>query len=154
MTTTDKLKIIEQTAKELLDLLEITEAKISLKEDEAGVFHLLIETKDSGVLIGFHGETIYSLQLIIGLIVYKKIGQWQRIVVDVGDWRRKREEQLKRMALSAAQKVKFSKESVVIPYLNSNERRIIHLLLSDNPEVNTRSEGEGRERKLIVEPKK
>lgn len=147
-------EVIKKTAEELLQHLEIEEPKVSLEEDEDGVFHLSIETRDSGILIGYHGENIYALQLILSLIVYKKLGSWQRIVVDVGDWREKREEQLKRMALAAAQRVKFSGESVVMPYLSGAERRIVHLALAENPDVETRSEGEGRERRLIVEPKK
>ena len=147
-------EVIKKIAEELLQHLEIEEPEVSLEEDEDGVFHLSIETRDSGILIGYHGENIYALQLILSLIVYKKLGSWQRIVVDVGDWREKREEQLKRMALAAAQRVKFSGESVVMPYLSAAERRIVHLALAENPDVETRSEGEGRERRLIVETKK
>lgn len=145
--------VIQKTAEELLQLLEIKKPKISLEKDEEGVFHLSVETEDSGVLIGFHGENLYALQLILSLITYKKLGEWRRIVVDIGDWRAKREEQLKRMALGAAQRVKFSHESVVMPHLNAAERRIVHLVLSNNPDVETHSEGKGRERRLIVEPK-
>jgi len=147
-------EVIKKIAEELLQHLEIEEPEVSLEEDEDGVFHLSIETRDSGIFIGYHGENIYALQLILSLIVYKKLGSWQRIVVDVGDWREKREEQLKRMALAAAQRVKFSGESVVMPYLSAAERRIVHLALAENPDVETRSEGEGRERRLIVETKK
>ena len=147
-------EVIKKTAGELLQLLEIGEVKTSLEKDEDGVFRFIIEAKDSGILIGYHGENIYALQLILGLIVYKKLGSWQRVVVDVGDWRQKREEQLKRIALSAAQKVKFSKEQVIIPYLNAAERRVVHLALAEHPNVETRSDGKERERKLIVELKK
>ena len=147
-------EVIKKTAGELLQLLEIGEVKTSLEKDEDGVFRFIIEAKDSGILIGYHGENIYALQLILGLIVYKKLGSWQRVVVDIGDWRQKREEQLKRIALSAAQKVKFSKEQVIIPYLNAAERRVVHLALAEHPNIETRSDGEGRERKLIVELKK
>lgn len=147
-------EIIQKTAEELLGFLEIEKPKVSLEVDEEGVFHLKIETEDSGILIGYHGENIYALQLILSLVVYKKLGCWQRIVVDIGDWRQKREEQLKRIALSAAQRVKFSQEPVMMPYLNAAERRIVHLALADNPDVQSRSEGEGRERKLIIELKK
>ena len=149
-----KEEIIQRTAEKLLKLLEIGEPKISLKKDENGIFNLSIETEDSGVLIGFHGETIYAFQLILNLIVYKELKEWQRIIVDVGDWRRKREEQLKRMALAAAQRAKFSGERVIISHLNSSERRIVHITLADNPEIITQSEGEGRERRLVVESKK
>jgi len=147
-------EMIKKTAGELLQLLETGKVKTSLEKDEDGVFRLVIDAKDSGILIGYHGENIYALQLILGLIVYKKLGSWQRVVVDVGDWRQKREEQLKRIALSAAQKVKFSKEPVVMPYLNAAERRVVHLALAEHPNVETRSDGKERERKLIVELKK
>lgn len=150
----DPKKIIQKTAQEMLALLEIESPNVSLEKDENDVFHLGIETKDSGILIGYHGENIYALQLIFNLIVYQKTGQWQRIVVDVGDWREKREEQLKRMALSAAQRVKFSGESIAMPFLNAAERRIVHLTLADNPDVTSQSEGEGKERRLIISPKK
>ena len=147
-------EMIKKTAGELLQLLETGEVKTSIEKDEDGVFRLVIDAKDSGILIGYHGENIDALQLILGLIVYKKLGSWQRVVVDIGDWRQKREEQLKRIALSAAQKVKFSKEPVIIPYLNAAERRVVHLALAEHPNIETRSDGEGRERKLIVELKK
>jgi len=147
-------EMIKKTAGELLQLLETGKVKTSLEKDEDGVFRLVIDAKDSGILIGYHGENIDALQLMLGLIVYKKLGSWQRVVVDIGDWRQKREEQLKRIALSAAQKVKFSKEQVIIPYLNAAERRVVHLALAEHPNIETRSDGEGRERKLIVELKK
>jgi spoIIIJ-associated protein len=147
-------EIIKKTAEELLQLLEIEKPTVELRKDERGVFHVAIKTTDSGILIGYHGENVYALQLILSLIVYKKTNQWQRLVLDIGDWRKKREEQLKRMALGAAQRVKFSREPVIMPYLNSVERRIIHLALAENPDVTTRSEGESKERRLVIEPRK
>jgi len=144
---------IKTIAQELLDLLDVKEAKVTIKKEENNSFGLSIETPDSGILIGFHGENLYALQLILSLIAYKKTGVWQRIIVDVGGWRAKREEQLKRMALAAAQKAKFSQEALVMPYLNAAERRVIHLVLADHPDIVTRSEGKGNERRLVVEPK-
>lgn len=144
---------IKKTSQELLGLLEIKKPKLFLEKDAAGVYHLNIETQDSGVLIGYHGENIYALQLILNLIVYQQTGQWQRIVVDIGDWRSRREEQLKRIALGAAQRVKFSGEAVTMPFLNAAERRVVHLTLAENPDVETVSEGQGRERRLMIKPK-
>lgn len=146
--------LIKETALKILELLEIATPKITLEKDEGDVYHLTIESKDSGILIGYHGENIYALQLILGLIVYQKGGSWQRIVIDVGDWRAKREEQLKRMALGVAQRVKFSGETVTMPFLNAAERRIIHLALAESPDVETYSEGQGKDRRLVVIPKK
>jgi spoIIIJ-associated protein len=57
------------------------------------------------------------------------------------------------MALSAAQKAKFSNQAQALPTMNSAERRMIHLALADNPEVTTESEGEGGYRRVVVKPK-
>jgi len=147
----DHKKLILETAEELLKQLQV-EAKVSVEEkDEA--FNVQIETEDTGILIGYHGETLSSFQLILALMIYKKIGQWTKIIVNVGDWRQRREEALQQMALSSAEKVVTTGEAVVLPDLSSFERRAIHMALADHPKVTTVSEGEGNERKLIIKPK-
>lgn len=144
-------KIIQETTEELLKNLKIkTEVKIEEKE---GTFYVQIETPDTGILIGYHGETLASFQLILSLIIYKKLGNWARLVVNIGDWRERREETLRQMAQQAAEKVIATGEAIILPYLSSFERRIIHLALVDHPQVTTISEGEGEERKLIIKPK-
>lgn len=149
----DKLKITKEVAQELLKLL-LLDVKVEVAEDkENNAINVDIETEEPGILIGYHGETLSSLQLMLGIMVSKKLNEWVRVVVNVGDYREKREEVLKGMALSAAQKAKFSQEPVTLPPLNGNERRIIHLALADNPDVTSESEGEGEERRVVVKPK-
>lgn len=152
--TKDNQKVVKKAATELLELLGFKKATIKLSQDEGEVIHVDIDCPDPGILIGYRGETISSLQLILSLIVYKKLGQWQRVVVNVGDYREKRKESLEKLALNTVQRVKFSGEEVVLPYLNAGERRIIHLTLADHPDVVTESRGEGRERRLVIKPKK
>ena len=149
--TEENLKIIKTEAQKLLEYLMV-EAKIEVSEKE-DVYEVQIETEDTGILIGYHGETLTSLQLILSLILYKRLGSWLRLIVNVGDWRQKREEVLKQMALSAAERVAATDEAMVLPNLSSFERRIVHLLLADHPKVTSSSEGEGVERKLIIKPK-
>lgn len=149
----DKIKATKEITEELLKLL-LLEAKVEVSEDQENkAINVAIDTEEPGILIGYHGETLSSLQLMLGIMVSKKINEWVRVVVNVGDYREKREEVLKRMALSAAQKAKFSQEPVTLPPLSGNERRIIHLALTDNPDVITESEGEGEERRVVVKPK-
>lgn len=149
----DKIKATKEITEELLKLL-LLEAKVEVNEDQENkAISVAIDTEEPGILIGYHGETLSSLQLMLGIMVSKKINEWVRVVVNVGDYREKREEVLKRMALSAAQKAKFSQEPVTLPPLSGNERRIIHLALTDNPDVITESEGEGEERRVVVKPK-
>lgn len=145
---------IKKIAEELLKKLLI-KATVEVAEDSQNqAFKIQIESEDSGYLIGYHGETIEALQLILSLMVYQKLGSWQRLVVNVGDYRQQREEQLKKLALNVAQKVKFSSEQQIIPNLSASERRVIHLVLASHPDVYTESEGEGDQRTLIVRPKR
>jgi len=147
-----KLKLVEKVLREILDNLGI-ETKIRLEEKQ-GVIFASIETSAPGVLIGYHGRTLYALQRILSLIVYRRLGEWPRIILDVDNYRQKREEVLKRMALSAAQKVKFSGKEQEMPPMSSVERRIVHLALKEDLEVETESRGEGKERRVVIKPAK
>ena len=151
----DDLKTAKKSVEELLKLLDF-EAVVEISEDkENQIIKIKCETEEPGVLIGHHGETLSALQLVLGIMVNKKLGgEWKRIVVDVGDYREKREETLRRMALTSAQKAYFSGEPVVFSFLSPWERRTIHLALKDDSRVETCSEGEGEERKLVIKPRK
>ena len=151
--TTKDLKIIKEIASKLLKLLGAKKAKIKLSQKKDGIVRLNINSPDSDILIGEWGETIFSLQLILSLMIYKKLGRWQRILVNINGYLEQRAESLKSMAIDAAQRVEFSGKEERMPYLNSAERRVIHLVLADNPDVVTESVGEGRERKLVIKPR-
>ena len=146
------MKPVETSAKKLLQLIGIEKFKLVLKEEEK-ICHLTIQTEESDLLIGRAGENLSALQLMLRLLVYRESGEWQTILVNVNDWREKREEYLKKLASNLAQKVKFSGHEVQLSLLSPTERRIIHLYLANHPDVTTVSEGEGRERHLIIKPR-
>lgn len=149
----DNLKKIEKKAKELLAALEV-EAETRVEEiEEDSLIRINLETEEAASLIGFHGETLHALQLILSFMVHKELGQWVKLVVDIAGYREKREEQLKKLALNLAMKAKFSGETQMIPNLLPSERRLVHLTLSDHPDVDSVSEGEGRQRVLMIRPK-
>jgi len=147
-----KLKLVEEVLREILDNLGI-EASFNLEEKQGAVL-VSIETSTPGILIGYHGRTLSALQRILSLIVYRRLGEWLKIVLDVDGYRQKRKEALKRIALSVAKKVKFSGQEEELPPMSSAERRIIHLTLSGDPEITTESRGEGKERRVVVKSKK
>lgn len=125
--------------------------KESGEEKEQGKYYQVdISTPDSGLLIGYHGETLNSLQLILGVIIYNKVGEWQRIVVDIGDYRKAREQSIKEMVERIAEEVVQSGTPVTLPLTTSYERRIVHLMLTDNVKVTSESSGEGKERRLTI----
>lgn len=144
-------EVIEKTSKELLKLLGFPEAKLEIQKEEEH-FLVNIQVEDQGILIGYHGETINALQLILSLMVYRKLGKWQPLLIDIGEYRKEREEKLKDLALNTAQKVKFSQSPVVLSGLKPFERRIIHLVLADHPDVYTDSQGEEPTRELVIHP--
>jgi spoIIIJ-associated protein len=109
-----------------------------------------IESEEAGILIGFHGKNLESLQIMLGQITFKKTGTWVRLLVSVGDYLARREEQLREIALSTAAKVMETSQPQPIADLSASERRIVHMALQDNPNVMSESEGEGRDRRLVV----
>jgi spoIIIJ-associated protein len=147
-----KITLIEELANELLNLMG-TKAKTKVSEDkENEAFR--IETEDVCLLIGRHGETINSIQTILGMILRQQTGEWVRIIVNVGDWREKQEEYLKHLAEQAAVRVKETGQEQPLYNLTPGQRRIIHLALSSDSDLETESVGEGKDRYLVVKPKK
>lgn len=146
-----KNKSQEKTIKKFFDLLGLdTEFKIS---EEEGTIFLSLETEDSGVVIGYHGETLEALQLIIALILAKEAGEFKRVSLEVGDYKKNREEWLEKIALDAKEKALTDNKEVYLSDLKAWERRVVHLLLQDDKEVVSESTGEGRERTLVVKPR-
>lgn len=147
-------KIIHDTTEKLLKLLDI-EATFEIvgKEDDEGV-DIVLDTKDSGIVIGYHGEILEALQLVLSLCVSKEIGRFIRISIEVGDYKKNRTDWLRNVALTTKEKVIDQHQEIAIPNLKSWERRIVHLLLQNDEEVISASQGEGRDRVLVVSPKK
>lgn len=140
--------IIKKTTEELLKNLQV-EAKIDVTEEETG-FMVNINTTETGLLIGYHGEVVNSLQVLLGVIVYKKLNKWVRVVVDVGDYRKRREEAIKRMVEKGLEEAIVTKQDVILPHLSPLERRIVHVTLATHPEAYSQSEGEGKDRHVVI----
>jgi len=152
MNTDIQEEIIKNTVSDILKLLTIP-AELSLKKQEDETYKAILETDNTGILIGYHGETLSALQMIVSLIAYKKTGTWIHLSLDVGDYREKREKQLAQMIGKIVEQVKTLGQPYCLPYLSANERKIVHLLLESDPDVMTESEGEGQNRRLFIKPK-
>ena len=152
--TKSKVETIESIAQELLGLMGV-EAEPEVIEDEKNeAIVVSLKTEDeTGLLIGRHGQTIEALQAALGMLAKEKLGEWVRIIVNVGDWREKQEEYLKSLAVSAAERATATGEDQPLYNLTPGQRRVIHLALSENSKVVTESVGEGEERYLVVKKK-
>lgn len=154
-TKLDKVSVIREMAEELLALMGVS-VKPAVSEDKKNEAIVVdIETEEeAGLLIGTRGETLNSIQVILGMMFRQKTGEWQRIIVNVADWRERQEVRLNELAIQVAERAKSSGSPQPLYNLNASERRIIHMALADDKNVETESHGEGRERYLVVNPKK
>jgi spoIIIJ-associated protein len=148
----EDIQVVTGVVEELIGKLEIA-GTVSVTTDETDAFRINIATEETGLLIGHHGKTLESLQVILGVIVSKKLGRWVKAYVNVGDYREKREEALMHMAQRAADRALASGRPVELSRLSPAERRIIHLTLSGDERIETESMGEGDSRILLVKPK-
>ena len=113
-----------------------------------------IEGDDLGILIGRRGQTLASLQYVVRLIVAEKMKMWVPINVDVAGYKKRRYESLRGLALRLAEQVKRNRRLITLEPMPADERRIIHLALTDHPDVDTESTGEGEGRKVAILLKK
>ena len=141
---------IKKAAEELLSNLQI-EGTIEVSESE-GVYQVNVSTEESGLLIGYHGETLSSFQLILGIILYKKLGEWLKVIVEVGDYRAKKMESLSILAKSYADKAIAENSPIALAPMSPFERRAVHMALSDRTDVEAISEGEGDMRHIVIRP--
>ncbi len=146
-----KSKNSEKTIKKFFDLLGLN-TKFEIAEDDEAI-SLSLDTEDTGIVIGYHGETLEALQLILALILAKESGGFKRVSIEVGEYKKNREEWLEKIALDAKERALSEKKEVYLSDLKSWERRVIHLLLQDDKEVVSESSGEGKERVLVVKPR-
>lgn len=117
---------------------------------EGHVFNL--QGPDLGILIGKHGQTLDALQYLTNLAANRGLGEDKvRIILDVENYRDRRQDTLHRLALRLADRVKHSGEKIVLEPMNRHERKIIHTALQDNRGVMTYSDGEEPYRKVVID---
>lgn len=140
----------------LHDVLEAmgVNAKLDIKE-EKGVLSINISGDKMGLVIGYRGETLDSLQYLTSLVINKNHeDEYIRVSLDTENYRQKREETLIKVAQKTAYKVRKSGRAYKLEPMNPYERRIIHSALQDYNDINTYSEGEESFRRVVVSIKR
>ena len=132
-----------------------TTAGWTVPEDEHEMRHALVEIhgQDLGIMVSRRGEALSALQYLARMMVARKLGRPLPVIVDVEGYRRRREQQLRRMARRAAEQAVERGHIVTLEPMPANERRIIHIELRGHSGVITESVGVGRQRKVTVVPK-
>ena len=153
--TKDK-EIIDEAEKLTKNLLELigVEAKVAAVGEE-DLVRVDIDGDDLGLLIGYRGENLESLQLVLGIILNKKLNldPWRPVLLDVGGWREQREEALKNLIAKEIEKLSTGLSSVELPPMPPAQRRTVHLLITDHDGLTSESVGEEPNRRVVVQKK-
>lgn len=146
---------MEENLSEILDNilgLLLLEGSYDIQETEGG-FNVAIDTQDAGRLIGFKGDSLSALQLLVNQMLAKhQDGEFKRVILDVSGWRQNKEAELTEKAKRWVEEVKEAKEIMELEPMPSWQRRVIHMVVQDSEGVESESVGEGRDRHLVIKP--
>lgn len=159
MKDKELIKLVEKELKTLCSLLDVDcERRLEMDEGEEDVKYIKVyfEGEDLGYMIGAHGRHLDSLQYILQLMTGKMTEQDPsfRVLVDVGGYREERNTKLEDLALQKADDVRILGEAIELPPMKPSDRRAVHVALSQFDDIETESEGEGRDRYVVIRPVK
>lgn len=148
----DAVQVARDFLQKICDAMKLKVYIEKMTTDEQVI--LSLRGDDLGLLIGKHGQTLDALQYLVNLAANRDSDERVRIIVDVEDYRKRREDTLTQLALRLADRVKRRGERVVLEPMNAHERKIIHMALQDDSRITTFSEGEEPFRKVVIAIKK
>jgi spoIIIJ-associated protein len=141
---------LEDLLEEIADGLEL-EVEVEVEEGD-GVLRGNLRGEDVGLFIGRHGQTIDAVQHLAQRIVFPEGPSSVRVVIDANGYRERRAEALRAQADEAAEEALSSGKPVELDPLPPFERRLVHEHLRERGDVETHSEGDEPERRLVVSP--
>ncbi|MBE6802119.1 MAG: KH domain-containing protein [Ruminococcaceae bacterium] len=138
--------------KSILNGMGFSDVTVTAKETEEDIYFEIVSSEDYGNIIGRRGETLDALQYLTRLFVNRSEDNNKRVTLNVGDYRKRREETLRALAKRQASKVsKYGRSSALEP-MNPYERRIIHTAIQEIEGVTSHSVGEGDRRRVVITP--
>jgi spoIIIJ-associated protein len=149
----DSVMVASEVIESLIDLLDadvvLTLKQLHNEDLDGPIFE--IEGDDAGLLIGRKGETLNTFQFLVRYIVSHKLDDRVNLMIDVEGYQQRRHQSLENMARRVARRVSDTGRSITLEPMPPNERRIVHLALSDHPGVTTESTGFGDSRQVTVQ---
>ncbi|MBS7360665.1 MAG: KH domain-containing protein [Oscillospiraceae bacterium] len=138
--------------KSILNGMGFEDAKVTCKELGDDVYFEIESEEDYGNIIGRRGETLDALQYLTRLFVNRADDNNKRVSLNVGDYRKRREETLRALAHRQANRVLKYNRSTALEPMNPYERRIIHTAIQEIEGVTSHSVGEGERRRVVITP--
>lgn len=136
----------------ILKHFDVGEVTIDEYDGDEGELILDITGNDLAVLIGRHGKTLDALQIIVSAITVRTIGYRYPVVIDVEGYKSRQRQKLENISRSTANRAVRQHRSIGLRPMTPYERRIVHIALREDTRVTTVSEGEGRDRHVVISP--
>ncbi|MBQ3429971.1 single-stranded DNA-binding protein [Candidatus Saccharibacteria bacterium] len=151
MNKDESIRFATKYLEDLLSFFGINVAVWSTVDDE--VIQLSVpSTSMNSLLIGKNADNLRSLQYIVSQALISRDAEITRVNVDIADYKRQRAERIEEKAEGWIKRVRQTGEPLTLD-LNAADRRVVHKFAEDYSDIETHSEGEGRERKLIISKK-
>lgn len=144
-----QIDFIKETIDSLLNFIGI-KYSLDVQEGGEGVW-FVIKTEDSPLLIGEGGKNLLSLNYLVRRIAERKYKD-NHFLIDVNDYHKKQIDEIKDLARMHAQRVRYFKKDIEMPAMNAYERRIVHSILQEYPDIKTESSGTGLDRRVVIKP--
>ena len=141
-----------ETVRDIAQYFELGEIEVSEFEGDEGELILDLDGEDLSVLIGHYGSTIQSFQQMVSLITSIKLGYKYPVTIDVHGYKSRQKNKLEDLAYKMANKALNQNRKVNLRPMSPYDRRIIHMVLSDEQDVETYSVGEGKDRHVVIKP--
>ena len=150
--TPDIVRVATEILDNILSRLGVSAVSnlVQAESEDLGGPIFEVEGDDSGLLIGRRGETLRALQFMVKFIAGRRLGERVNLMIDVEGYQKRRYDSLANLAQRVAQRVATSRRSITLEPMPPNERRIIHMTLSEHASVTTESTGVGNERQVVV----
>ncbi len=130
------------------------ESKMEMRTLNGNEFYYRIESNENALIIGRDGRTLLAIQTLLRSYLNSFTTETILVTLDIGNYNENRKRQLEILATKTAKQVAFTKKSIALEPMNAFDRRIVHSKLSEWRDVETESEGEGENRRIIVKAKR
>ncbi|OHA67486.1 MAG: hypothetical protein A3C82_01180 [Candidatus Wildermuthbacteria bacterium RIFCSPHIGHO2_02_FULL_47_12] len=147
--TKESLDTIERVAREFLGKLG-ADGDMHIESKQEGEVALDVTLQEPQLLIGEKGQTLFEIAHILKALVRRKVAEPVRIILDINDYQKNKEQYLRELARTAADEVALFKKEKELPAMTPGERRIVHLELAERQDVVSESVGEGLDRRVVI----
>ncbi len=149
-------KLQQKISEFLQTVLDGTEIQYKLEfsqentDDGRVMTNVVVQSTDDSLLIGYHGNTLNSLQHLLNVVLYHEFKEDSNVVLDIGSYKSERKEKVLQVAQSAIEKARSLRKSIALYPMSAFERKLVHESVAKTEDLSSYSEGEGPERRVVI----